>query len=85
MTGDDHPVRDPLLTLTHARVRAGQGDLRGARRVLRGMLATSPEHAQARRLLAELSPQAPGAPDGVRDPRAARIRRLRAWLGRLSR
>jgi hypothetical protein len=49
-------------TLTHARLRAGQGDPRGARRILRGILRREPEHAEARRLLAELD----GLPQGKR-------------------
>lgn len=85
MGADRYPVHDPMLTLTHARLRAGQGDLSGARRVLRGMLAARPGHAQARRLLAELSPGRGAGGSPSVDSRAARIRRLRAWLGRVSR
>jgi len=51
-------------TLTHARLRAGQGDLRGARRILRRILGREPEHAEARQLLAELD----GLPQGTRRP-----------------
>jgi len=41
-------------TLTHARVRAAQGDVAGARRILTAMLARDPEDPGARRLLGEL-------------------------------
>lgn len=44
-----------ILTLTHARIRARQGDLAGARRVLVGMLERSPEDVEARSLLEELA------------------------------
>jgi len=78
LTADDQSARDPLLTLTHARVRAGQGDLRGARKVLRAMLQRRPEHGQAQRLLDRLA----GPPESMTGDR---IRRLEAWLSRLSR
>jgi len=88
LTAKHPPARDPLLTLTHARVRAGQGDLRGARRVLREMLRLSPEHRPAKRLLEQLA----GTGKGLRIERAGsdgsttahRIRRLEAWLSRVS-
>jgi hypothetical protein len=41
-------------TLTHARLRAGQGDVSGAVRILRVLLRVDPDHSEARRLLAEL-------------------------------
>lgn len=47
-----------ILTLTHARIRAKQGDLAGARRVLRGILERSPEDLEARSLLDELAGRA---------------------------
>jgi hypothetical protein len=47
-----------ILTLTHARIRAGQGDVTGARRVLRAILELSPNNAEAQALLEELSGRA---------------------------
>jgi hypothetical protein len=47
-----------ILTLTHARIRAKQGDLAGARRVLEGILERSPEDVDARSLLDELAGRA---------------------------
>jgi hypothetical protein len=43
-----------ILTMTHARIRVGQGDVRGARRVLRKILERSPEDPEARAMLDEL-------------------------------
>lgn len=43
-----------FATLTHARLRAGQGDVAGALRILRVILDVQPEHDEARRMLAEL-------------------------------
>ena len=43
-----------ILTMTHARIRAEQGDVAGARRVLKGILARSPEDTEARAMLDEL-------------------------------
>jgi hypothetical protein len=67
-------------TLTHARVRAAQGDVAGARRILVAMLARDPEDPGARRLLADLAgsidrdrvadadePVAPAQPRGAAD------------------
>ena len=44
-----------LVTVTHARIRADQGDLTGARRILREILDRNPDHREARALLAELA------------------------------
>lgn len=46
---------DALATVTHARLRAAQGDVAGARRVLETVLARRPDDAEARALLARLS------------------------------
>jgi len=40
--------------LTHARLRAAQGDIGGAMRILRVILSVQPEHDEARALLAEI-------------------------------
>jgi hypothetical protein len=69
--GADGP--DALATLTHARLRAEQGDVRGARRLLRAIVARRPDDERARELLARLG------------DRAGRVRRLEAWLARISR
>ena len=42
-------------TVTHARLRAAQGDFAGAREVLRTVLDRSPDDAAALRLMAELT------------------------------
>ncbi len=47
--------REPLLTVTHARLRAAQGDTAGARRILEAILARSPGRPDAVELLASLS------------------------------
>jgi hypothetical protein len=43
-----------LPTMTHARLRADQGDLVGARRILRDILEGDPRNDEARALLARL-------------------------------
>ena len=43
-----------FATLTHARLRAAQGDVGGAVRILRVILEVQPGHHEARRLLGEL-------------------------------
>lgn len=50
-----------FATLTHARLRAAQGDVGGATRILRVILAVQPGHREARELLAEIE-------DRVADP-----------------
>ncbi len=49
-------------TLTHARLRAGQGDVSGAVRILRVLLRGDPGHREARRLMDELQGRATAAP-----------------------
>jgi hypothetical protein len=68
--------------VTHARLRARQGDLRSARRILRTILAADPAHAGARRLLDEIGgrPDAPAdepREESVEAPRAATASELR--------
>jgi len=43
-----------FATLTHARLRAAQGDIGGAVRILRVILSVQPEHEEARAFLAEI-------------------------------
>lgn len=50
-------------TVTHARIRAAQGDRSGARRIARAILARDPEDAAARELLEALGAGA-DAPSG---------------------
>ncbi|ANM28548.1 hypothetical protein ABI59_01320 [Acidobacteria bacterium Mor1] len=84
-----------LATVTHARLRAGQGDVDGARRILERRLAADPADADARRLLETLGapPAPPPAPEtGVEVEAAAsepvagpeapldRTERLKGWL-----
>jgi hypothetical protein len=46
---------DVLATVTHARLRAQQGDVRGARRMLEAILSRRPEDPAAIALIRELS------------------------------
>ena len=43
-----------FATLTHAKLRAAQGDVRGAVRILRVILDVQPEHHEARGFLEEI-------------------------------
>jgi hypothetical protein len=45
---------ESFATLTHARLRAAQGDVSGAARILRVILDVQPGHAAARELLADI-------------------------------
>jgi hypothetical protein len=83
-----------ILTLTHARIRAGQGDVKGARRVLTAILQRSPDHIEARALLEELEGKTgaeamPEREELLADPKATDERRLaerfRRSLGRRER
>lgn len=55
MTPTDAPGPDPLLTTTHAKLRAAQGDVKTARRILRAILAARPADEEAGALLATIS------------------------------
>jgi len=59
---ENHPG-SPLSTLTHARVRAMQGDVRTARSILVCILRQDPGHVEAKKLQERLShrDQVPGA------------------------
>jgi hypothetical protein len=83
-----------ILTLTHARIRARQGDLAGARRVLGAILERWPDNADARALLDELRGRAgseavPERDDALTLPEAAEAaalaERFRRSLGRRDR
>jgi hypothetical protein len=52
--GADLPQNRPLATLTHARLRVAQGDLRGARAILREILEREGEAPGAEELLQQL-------------------------------
>ena len=55
MSRDEERPGDGLLaTVTHARLRAAQGDPEGARRLLRGILRERPGDPEAERLLRDL-------------------------------
>lgn len=45
---------ESFATLTHARLRASQGDIAGAARILRDILEIQPDHAGARELLVQI-------------------------------
>jgi hypothetical protein len=82
-------VRGPL-TLTHARLRWMQGDLRGARSLISAILLEHPEDPEARAWLCRL--EEPREAASVADAGAAerpgvarRVARLRSWLQRLER
>ena len=47
-----------LSTMTHAKLRASQGDLSTARRMLEAILRERPDNAEARALLGTISPVA---------------------------
>ena len=74
---------DPLLpTVTHARLRARQGDARGARRILRTILAADPGDPGARALLEEIggrldTPASEPLESTAEPPRAASAQELR--------
>jgi hypothetical protein len=68
-----------LETVTHARLRAEQGDAAGAVRILRAVLARRPGDAEARELLASL-------PGGAAPPASAAARlRLQRFLDAVTR
>ena len=50
-----------FATLTHARLRAAQGDVTGAVRILRVILEVQPGHDEARGFLAEIENRLPAA------------------------
>ena len=50
--------RDPTATLTHARLRISQGDLKAARRVLRAIPEHSPDRREAGLLLKSIAGRA---------------------------
>jgi hypothetical protein len=55
-------------TLTHARIRAAQGDLTGARRIARAILERDPDDADARELLAALGSRGDAPTREAEDP-----------------
>ena len=61
----DRPGMGPLLTTTHAKLRAAQGDVATARRILQAILAERPGDLEAAALLAMLTP---AADDGYSEP-----------------
>jgi len=53
--------QESFATLTHARLRAAQGDVFGAVRILRVILEVQPGHHEARGFLAEIENRRPAA------------------------
>jgi hypothetical protein len=79
-----------LLTMTHARIRLSQGDVSGARAILREILRRDPSHGQALQLLDALRHRASRPAESEADetlcpPEAADLatlrRRFRAAIG----
>ena len=76
------------ITLTHARLRAAQGDAALARRICRALLELRPGDERAAELLARLdrvADQAPArrSPGGPRATRGASAAELKRQFGRL--
>ena len=76
MRSTDSGTAPSWATVTHARLRASQGDAATARELLRDVLARDPEAPGARPLLDRLC-------DLDATERAARIERLTTWLRRI--
>ncbi len=84
------PAEEPLATVTHARLRAGQGDVAGALALLETILRRDPGHTEAEQMLAGLrnrkgSVRSADVPEPLAPPEAGDARRLasafRATLG----
>ena len=78
---DEEPMETTFATMTHARLRASQGDASGARTILERILVAEPDHAAAIELLQTLS----GGVDDRPTVPTIRIRRLERWLARVKR
>jgi hypothetical protein len=72
-----------LATLTHARLRAEQGDASGARSILQELLERDPADERARELLGSLPCTEGVLTDAEAPNRRRAIERLEAWLRRL--
>ena len=66
-----NPPSQSWKTLTHARLRAAQGDHSGAARLLGEMLLAEPDHPQARALLQEIDGKSSAAAPVSDDPPVA--------------
>ncbi len=84
------PADGPLATVTHARLRAAQGDVAAASALLEAILRRSPGHPEAEEMLAGLrnrkgSVRSADVPEPLAPPEAGDARRLastfRATLG----
>jgi len=73
-----------LATLTHARLRADQGDYTAAVSLLRRILASRPEHHEALSLLRLIEGRLSGV-EAAQAPARRRIERLEDWLGKIRR
>jgi hypothetical protein len=74
-----------FATLTHARLRASQGDVAGAVRILRVILSVQPDHEDARALLAGLEDRVTVRHREPDDKSGAAVRVLSGWLARVQR
>ncbi len=74
-----------LPTLTHARIRAMQGDVDGARRIVQEILSARPGDCAARALLDEIGlTQARERPEPSDESRTdSSVLALRTWLERI--
>ncbi len=86
----DTPADGPMATVTHARLRAAQGDVAEASALLEAILRRTPGHAQAREMLEGLRSRSGSvrpavAAEPLAPPEAGDARRLasvfRAALG----
>ena len=90
MSGHDdrRTGRGPFATLTHARLRLRQGDVRGARRILSEIVERHPGDRAARELLEGLPARGrmPGPALGMPADRRRRvIDLLEGWLQKIRR
>lgn len=78
---DSHP--DAPITLTHARLRAAQGDVPAALRILQEVLIAEPANAEARKLFRVLGGE--GGSSAGRQPPLTGAAALEAWRNAIRR
>ncbi len=93
--GLPEPPEGSFASLTHARLRARQGDYRGAVRLLREILKRDPQHVDAQQLLLRIARQPDTTAPPVGDERATcpptpadperLVGRLKRWLHKIQR
>jgi hypothetical protein len=86
-SAEDPANGEQLATITHARLRAAQGDIRGARALLLDILHRNPAHREAKALLSEIAGRADrrresGTEEPLAAPEAGDPRRLGAGFRR---